>query len=102
VTAGVSLKLTRVLDLTIGQVRKKLRVARHRMVTASHSSAPVESVTQAIGRLSWSECYQALLVPSAVNQHATNIVVFPEKLLPGQIVPYNPDQLPPEQSPTLT
>jgi len=76
VTTGVSLDLHRLMDLTLGQVRKILRVSLDRFVTEPHDPGPVESLTQAIGRLAWSENYEGLLVPSAARSGDKNIVVF--------------------------
>ena len=53
----------------------------------------IEHLTQAIGRLAWSEGYEAILVPSPTRLLSSNIVVFPDKLGPGQILPINADKL---------
>jgi RES domain-containing protein len=54
----------------------------------------LEHLTQAIGRLAWSEGYEAILVPSAARLLSSNIVVFADKLSPRQILPINVDKLP--------
>lgn len=94
VTAGVNLNLRRVLDLNDRAVRRALRLTRTSMTSGSHDPSPVEQLTQAVGRLAWSEGYEAILVPSAARLLSSNIVVFPDKLSPGQILPINADKLP--------
>ncbi len=93
VTAGVHLTLRRVLNLNDRAVRRALRLTGTSMTSGSHDPSPVELLTQAIGRLAWSEGYEAILVPSAARVRCSNIVVFPDKLSPGQIVPINEDNL---------
>jgi RES domain-containing protein len=94
VTAPVRLNLERVLDLTDRSVRRTLRVNKTDLTSGSHDLAPVEHLTQAIGRLARSEGYQAILVPSAARLLNANIVVFPDRLSPGQMQPINADKLP--------
>ncbi len=94
VTTAVSLELHRALDLTLPRVRAILKLSLHRMVAEPHGVGPVESLTQAVGRLAWSECFDGLLVPSAACSGAKNIVVFPGKLSAGQMKPINPSELP--------
>ena len=53
-----------------------------------------ESITQAIGRIAHSEGLQGLLVPSAAVPGEKNLVVFPDLLPPGHLVPMNPGRLP--------
>ena len=85
----------RLLDLTLGKVRSILRVSEARMVSEPHGLGP-ESITQAIGRIAHSEGLQGLLVPSAAVPGEKNLVVFPELLPPGHLVPMNPGRLPPK------
>jgi RES domain-containing protein len=94
VTAGVNLNLRRVLDLNDRSVRRALRLTRTSMTSGSHDPSPVEHLTQAIGRLAQSEGYEAILVPSAARRLSINIVVFPDKLSRGQMLPINADKLP--------
>jgi RES domain len=94
VTTGVHLELRRVFDLNNRVVRRALRLTRTSMTTGSHDPGPVEHMTQAVGRLAWSEGYEAILVPSAARLLSTNIVVFPDHLKPGQMSPINADRLP--------
>jgi RES domain-containing protein len=98
VTIGVRLDLARVLDLTHGEMRKIFKVSLKRMVTEPHGIGTVESLTQAIGRLAWSECYEGVLVPSTAWPSEKNIVVFPGKLCSGQLVPLHAGRLPPRTS----
>jgi RES domain-containing protein len=94
VLTGARVSVSRLLDLSLGKVRTILRVSAARMRTEPHDPGP-ESVTQAIGRLAYSEGYQGLLVPSAAVPGRRNLVIFPEKLSPRQLVPVNPEKLPP-------
>ena len=94
VTAGVNLNLRRVLNLNDRRIRRILQVSRTGMTSGSPDLGPVEHLTQAMGRLAWSEGYEGLLVPSAARLLKCNIVVFPERLGPGQMLPINADELP--------
>jgi RES domain-containing protein len=94
VTTSAEIELSRVLDLTDGELRKRLRVSRQRMLNEPHAAGLPESITQALGRIAFSEGYQGLLVPSAAHRGHTNLVVFPENLLPGQLRVVSADRLP--------
>jgi hypothetical protein len=83
-----------VLDLTLSEVQKLMSITAASMVMGSHDLNPIESITQAIGRLAFSEGYEGLLVPSAARLGHKNIVVFPARLKGGQMRPINPDRLP--------
>jgi RES domain-containing protein len=98
VTIGVRLDLVRVLDLTQGEIRRILKVSLKRMVSEPHGIGPVESLTQAIGRVAWAECHEGVLAPSAACPTERNIVVFPGKLSAGQMVPLHAERLPPRPS----
>jgi RES domain-containing protein len=95
VIAATRAIIPRLLDLTLGRVRSILRVSETRMVSEPHDPGP-ESITQAIGRIAHSEDLQGLLVPSAAVPGAKNLVVFPDRLPPGHLVPVNPGRLPPK------
>jgi RES domain-containing protein len=94
VTIEVRLDLVRVLDLTQGAIRRILKVSLKRMVSEPRGIGPVESLTQAIGRLAWAECYEGVLAPSAARPAERNIVDFPGKIAAGQMVPIHAERLP--------
>jgi RES domain-containing protein len=80
---AVDIKLSRVLDLTDGKVRKKLGVSATRMRgddwrTLNRRGA--ESLTQAIGRVAYENGLEGLLVPACDG--GRNVVWFPGNL-PG-------------------
>ena len=93
-TTSAEIDLSRVLDISNGQVRKTLRVSLQRVLHEPHAPGLPESITQAIGRITFFEGYHGLLVPSAANPGHLNLVVFPEKLLPRQLRVVNADKLP--------
>jgi RES domain-containing protein len=94
VTIGVQLALKRVLDLTIREVQNELALTTMAMTIRSLDPSPLEYITQAVGRLAWSEGHEGLIVPSAERLLNKNIAVFPERLRVGQMSPINVDQLP--------
>jgi hypothetical protein len=94
VTVGVELNLGRVFDLGNRTVRRALRLTRATLTCGSHDLAPLEHLTQALGRIACSECYQGLLVPSAARILSLNVVVFPGKLGSGQMSAIHADRLP--------
>lgn len=94
VTVGVSLNLERVLDLNDRSIRRRLRVTKTDLTGGSHDLGPIEHLTQTLGRLARSEGYQAILAPSAVRLLSANIVVFPDRLSTGQMLPIHADRLP--------
>ena len=63
VTIGVALKLERVLDLTRLEAQNRLGLNSTDMTVGSHDPSPLEYLTQAVGRIAWSEGYQGLVVP---------------------------------------
>jgi RES domain-containing protein len=86
VFVAISVRLQRVLDLTPGDARRALRVARERMLTEDWRRARDrgdEALTQAIGRAAFEVGMEGLLVPSAQPEGGVNLVVFPENLQPG-------------------
>ncbi len=85
VFCAVELDLSRVLDLTAGEVRRRLVVSQSRMVAEDwrrQADAGKEALTQAIGRAAFSAGIEGLLVPSAALRGGANMVVFPPNLEP--------------------
>lgn len=95
VLVGVSVRADRVLDLSLGAMRRLLRVSGRRMIEEPHGDGR-ESITQAIGRLARSAGFEGLKVPSAARRGGSNLVVFPDRLpAPDRMQPLRPDELPP-------
>lgn len=83
----IALKASKVLDLTDGAIRQRLRVSLKRMIDPKQwrhdNYHNHESLTQAIGRTAYLAGFEALIVPSAADQpNGTNVVIFPDNL-PG-------------------
>ena len=77
--------LKRVLDLTDGKVRQRLKLGADTIRNLDwrrENRLKQEATTQAWGRLFLAAGYEAILVPSAANQ-GTNLIVFPANLLTG-------------------
>jgi RES domain-containing protein len=49
----------------------------------ANNSRIEESLSQAIGRAAFSAGFEALIAPFSVNKEETNVVVYPDALLPG-------------------
>lgn len=83
VLRGIGIQLTRVLDLCDGGVRVSLRVSEDRLVGAdweAENRAGREAVTQAVGRAAAEAGFEGLVVPSAADPGARNVVVFVDRL----------------------
>lgn len=89
-------KLTRVLDLTDGDIRRRLRVSEARMRACpwrEENDQKREALTQAIGRAAYEAGFEAIRVPSfALRDHA-NLVVYPGAVSEGQLRVLNADAL---------
>jgi RES domain-containing protein len=86
VLTALEARLSRLLDLTDGSVRRLLRVSRRRMAGEPWRALQErgrEAVTQAIGRAAFEAGVEGLLTPSAAARKGVNLVVFPEALRPG-------------------
>ena len=86
VMAGATAKLSLLCDLTDKANRRRIRFTLEELLSEDWQgiqAAGEESWTQAIGRGCRTAGFEGLLVPSARNWDGTNIVVFPDKLLPG-------------------
>ena len=96
VFCAINVRLTRVLPLIDGQVRRFLRVSYDRIIREDwrkeqdHGS---EAVTQAIGRIAFATGVQALVVPSAASPHGEGLVIFPAN--GGSLDIINASELPP-------
>lgn len=78
--------LTNVLDLRIGSVRHQLGVSRERMRSIdwrSEINQGREPITQTLTRAAMELKFEGMVVPSAADLRGSNLLVFPEQLLPG-------------------
>jgi RES domain-containing protein len=100
VTVAVSVSVRRLIDLTDATVRSRLRLSRRRLLAESWremQAAGREAVTQALGRIAFGAGVEGLLVPSAANARATNLVVFPANLgESSRLEILRADELPPK------
>jgi RES domain-containing protein len=86
---AVHARVSRLLDLTQGEVRKAVRVSRSAMCDEQWRTIQnhgEEALTQALGRACWEEGFEGILVPSAAVHKATNAVFFPDRLLQGSLL----------------
>lgn len=86
VFAVLSLKLQRVLDITVAQVIEALQLDYQSMLAEDWKTAQDagrESLTQALGRCAWELHLEGIVVPSAVVQGGKNIAIFPGRRLKG-------------------
>ncbi len=90
VVVGLKASLQRILDLTNPRVRQILDLSTTRMITEPWERLQQrgrEALTQAVGRLTRAAGFEGLLVPSAASgAKQCNLVVFPDRLLPGSRV----------------
>ena len=87
---GLRVALQRILDLTDGGVRRRLRLSHWRLTTEPWEQLQQrgrEALTQAVGRLVREAGFEGMLVPSAVpgSRHG-NLVIFSDRLLPASRV----------------
>jgi RES domain-containing protein len=100
VMVAVDVELERVLDVTLPEVRKLLRVSLKRLLAEDWEAMQVagqEALTQAIARLARGLGVQALLVPSARLKGERNLVIFPDCPSPGRLRVQNVEKLPEAQ-----
>lgn len=89
VFVAIDVRLQAVLDLTRGDIRRRLGVAFRRMVGVDwrcemHDGAM--PLTQRIGRAAAEAGLEGLLVPSAAERRGVNLVVFPQNLRNGSAI----------------
>jgi RES domain-containing protein len=83
VFAAIRVDLEQVLDLTDGQIRRRLRVSKQRMVGEpwrDMQDRGKEAITQAIGRTAAQLGLEGILVPSAAQRAGVNLLIFPDNL----------------------
>lgn len=80
---ALEVQLARVIDLTAGAVRQRLRVSEQRMLEADwrrEMAAGREPITQRLGRAGHATRLEGLLVRSAADRNGQNLLVFPDNL----------------------
>ncbi|MHC4445088.1 MAG: RES family NAD+ phosphorylase [Planctomycetota bacterium] len=89
ILVAMEIKLKRVLDLSDGEVRNRLRISLDRMMSEDWrkiQDSDREALTQAIARAAREAGFEALLTPSATDDKGMNLVIFQGKLLRGSRV----------------
>jgi RES domain-containing protein len=84
--AAMHVKLSNVLDLTDGAVRRQLRISQRRMVATDwrkQISRGLVPLTHLLGQAAFDVGFEAHLVASATGYSGTNIAIFPENKLRG-------------------
>jgi RES domain-containing protein len=83
VFVAIDAKLSKVLDLTNGKVRRQLRVSLANIISEDwrkEQDQGRESLTQTIGRVAFENGLEALLVPSAACSNGEGMIIFPANL----------------------
>lgn len=96
---AIRAELSKVLDLTRGRVRQRLRISEKRLMQTDWRKdlqAGKTALTQLVGLAAFETEFEGLLVPSAADQAGRNLVVFPENLLDSsRLEVLDPDELEP-------
>ncbi len=86
VVIGIEVNLSRVLDLTVSEIRRRLGITKQILITSNwmntQNADNKEAITQQIGRLAREAGFEAILVHSAVTR-GKNLDIFPDRLLPS-------------------
>lgn len=92
-------KLAKVLDLTEGEVRQRVRISEARLIGCNwrvEMKGGKEALTQLLGRAAVEAGLEALVVRSAADEEGRNIVIFPENLgKSSELSVLDPDKLSP-------
>jgi len=78
-----------VLDLREGGIRQRLRVSEERILSVDWRKevrAGREPITQMIGRAAYETDWEGIIVPSAAAANGHNLLIFPDKLRPGNSI----------------
>jgi RES domain-containing protein len=94
---AIEARLRTVLDLTAGEVRRRLRVSADAMTNIDwrkQVAAGVEPITRRLGEAASGTGLEGLLVPSAAERNGVNLLVFPGNLTrESSLNVANPDKL---------
>ena len=83
IIVALQVRLTGVLDLTNGEVRRRLLLSEKRLLETdwrAEVAKGCESLTQQVGAAAAALGFEAIRVLSATSERAPNLVVFPENL----------------------
>jgi RES domain-containing protein len=87
VMAGVTMKVDRILDASVPEIQE---VIQHFLAEEKEHWRAIqdrrEAVSQAIGRAAHEICFSGLIVPSQALGGDQNLVIFPKKLRPGDVL----------------
>lgn len=96
---AIRARLTKVLDLTRGAIRQRIRISEARLLKADwrrDQDVAKTALTQLVGRAAFEAGYEGVLARSAADQDGQNLIVFPENLLgSSRLEVLDPDQLTP-------
>ena len=93
---SLSFELERVVDLTDGVTRRRIRFSRRRMVETDwrgEMAAGIVPLTQLVGQAAAESGLDGLLVPSAAKRDGKNVVAFPANFQGSSLVVLAPDKL---------
>lgn len=83
---AVSFHLSAVLDLTDGEVRRRLKISEQAMLTCDwrkEVAAMRNPITQLIGQAAQAAGFEGLQVRSAADSDGLNLIAFPQNLRPA-------------------
>lgn len=86
---AIDVKLKTVLDLRDGKVRQRLQVSEAQILAVDwrkEVKAGREPITQRLGRAAQAGGWEGLVVPSAADPAAYNLLIFPDQLTPDSFV----------------
>lgn len=90
---SADVNLTNVLDLCDRNIRRQLKITKKELITTIWGATCIETLPQAIGRISNKYGFEAILAPSSGPSY--NINLLPENYLPSStIFIVNEDRLP--------
>jgi RES domain-containing protein len=96
---AIKVSLHAVLDFRQGSVRQRLQISLERIVTLDWRReilASREPITQTIGRAAAEVGLEGLIVPSSVDWHGHNLLLFPRNLrADSEVRLLNPERLMP-------
>ena len=94
---ALQVKTRCILDLTDGQVRKRMRLSLDAIKTQDwrhEMNLGRKPITQKIGQVAFEARVEGLIVPSAADTKGKNVLIFPTNLQPGSnVTVLNADRL---------
>jgi RES domain-containing protein len=96
---AIAVKVHRLLDLRVGDVRRRLQVSEDKILTVdwrAEMRAGREPITHQLARAAHTGPWEGLIVPSAADRDGHNLLIFPDKLGPDSTMTVaNADKLRP-------